>query len=78
MGKLSYLMMGRVLAAKYSDPDNPVINVKIKNTLISNTLISLGATINVMTRENMQALHLTSLRGTPVGLQLTNRSTIKP
>jgi hypothetical protein len=49
MGKLSDLMMGGVLAAKYSDPGSLVVNVKINNTLIHNTLIDLGATINVMT-----------------------------
>jgi hypothetical protein len=52
--------------------------VKINNTLISNTLIDLGATINIMTHETMQALGLTGLRGTPTVLQLTDRSTIKP
>jgi hypothetical protein len=78
MGKLSDLMMGGVLTAKYSDPGSPVINVQINNTLISNTLIDLGATINIMTHETMQALGLTGLRGTPTVLQLTDRSTIKP
>jgi hypothetical protein len=42
MGKLFDLMMGGVLAAKYSDPDIHVVNVKINNTLIHNTLIDLG------------------------------------
>jgi hypothetical protein len=41
MGKLSYLMMGGVLTAKYSDPGSPVVNVKINNTLIRNTLMTL-------------------------------------
>jgi hypothetical protein len=37
MGKPSYLMMGGFLAAKYSHLGNPVVNVKINNTLIRNT-----------------------------------------
>jgi hypothetical protein len=71
-------MMGGVLAAKYSDHGSPVVNVQIKYKLISNTLIDLGASINVMTCETMQALGLTCLRETPIVLQLTNISTIKP
>jgi len=77
MGKLSDLMMGGVLAAKYSDPSSPIVNVQIKNTLISNTLIDLGDTINVMTHETMEDLGLTGLWETPIVLQLPNRSTIK-
>jgi hypothetical protein len=62
MGKLSDLMIGGVLATKYSDPSNPNINVQIKNTLISNTLINLGDSINVMTCDTMQSLGLVGLR----------------
>ena len=71
-------MMGGVLAAKSYDPNSPFINVEIKNTLISNTLIDLGDAINVMTCKTMQALGLMGLRGTPTILQLANRSTINP
>jgi hypothetical protein len=49
MGKLSDLMMGGVLTAKYYDPDSLVVDRKINNTIISNTLIDLWATINIMT-----------------------------
>jgi hypothetical protein len=52
MGKLSYLMMGGVLTAKYSDLGSPVVNVQINNTLISNTLIDLGVSINIMTQDH--------------------------
>jgi hypothetical protein len=64
----SDLMMGVVLAAKYSNPDILVVNVKINNTLISNILINLGASIEIMTRETMETLGLTSLRETPTVL----------
>ena len=56
MGKLTDLIMGGVLTAKYSDPSSPLVNVKINNILINNTLINLVVSINVMTRETMQAL----------------------
>jgi len=77
MGKLSDLMMGEVLTTKYSGPSSPLVNVKINNTLIRNTLIDLVVSINVMTRKTMQALGLTSLRETPTLLQLADKSTIK-
>jgi hypothetical protein len=77
MGKLSDLMMGGVLATKYSDPGSPIINVEISNTFISNMLIDLGANIDVTTRETMQTLGITGLRATPIVLQLPVRSTIK-
>jgi hypothetical protein len=46
MGKLLDLIMGRVLTDKYFDPGSPVVNVKINNKLIRNTLIDLGVPIN--------------------------------
>jgi hypothetical protein len=78
MGKLSYVMMGGFLATKYFDPRSLFVNVKIYNTLISNTLIDLGATINIMTHNTMQSLGLTSLSATPIVHQLAYRSTFKP
>jgi hypothetical protein len=65
MVKLLDLMMGGFLVTKYFDLDSPVVNVQVNNTLISNTLIDLGATINVMRCETMQALGIIGLRGTP-------------
>jgi hypothetical protein len=55
--KISNLMMGGVLATKYSDLGSLVVNVHINNTHISNTLIDLGVTINIMTHKTMQVLH---------------------
>jgi hypothetical protein len=71
-------MMGRVLTAKYADPGSSIFNVKINNTLITNTLIDLGATINAMMCETMETLGLTNLRETQNVLQLAHRSIIKP
>jgi hypothetical protein len=55
MGKLPYLMMGRVIIDKHSDLGSPVVNVKINNTIISKILIYLGASINIMTCDTMQS-----------------------
>ena len=45
-----------VTAKKYVEPGNPVVTVLINKTPIENTLIELGATINVMTLETL--IHL--------------------
>jgi hypothetical protein len=78
MGKLSNLMMGGVLVAKYSDPGSLVVKFHINDTLISNTLIDLWVSINLMMPETVQALGLRGLWETPTVLQLADRSTIKP
>jgi hypothetical protein len=78
MCKLSELMMGGIISAKYFDFGSPIINVHIKNTLITNTLIDLGTAINFMTRDTIEALRLIVLRETVTVLQLDNISTIKP
>ena len=49
IGKLSELIMGKTLLAKYDDIGNPTITVEIGNAHIPNVLVDLGAAINVMT-----------------------------
>ncbi len=44
-------MLGNVTIPKYVDPSNPVIQVNIGTISIANTLVDLGATINVMTND---------------------------
>ena len=78
IGKLSKLIMGKNILAKYDDPGNPTVTVQIGNTQIPNVLVDLGATINVMTIETVRKLGLTNLRPTPTILELADRSTIKP
>lgn len=77
LGKFSKLMTGGVLAAKYSDPDNPMVNEDIKNNVILNTLIHFCFLINVMKHETVEVLGLYVLIQTPTMLQLTCRSTLK-
>jgi hypothetical protein len=49
-------MLGKVFVAKYMDPGSLVVKVNINNTSISNTLVDLGAAINIMTKETMEKL----------------------
>lgn len=48
IGKLFELMIYKPLLTKYNDPGNPTIIVYIDGKPIINTLIDLGATINLM------------------------------
>jgi hypothetical protein len=78
VGQLADLMSGKIYMKKYVDPGSPIVKIHINNIAIANTLIDLGATINVMTKDTMNKLQLSNLRNTPTILQLADRSTIKP
>jgi hypothetical protein len=78
IGYLVDLMLGKILTTKYIDPGSPIVDVHINNICIPNTLIDLGVSINVMTKETIQKLKLTNLRQTPIVLQLVDRSIIQP
>jgi hypothetical protein len=79
VGQLSELMLGQTVNPKYIDPGNPVVQVYIGKTPIPNTLIDLGATINIMTVEVMENLNLHNLmHQTPTILQMDDRSVVKP
>ena len=52
------------MPSKYNDPGNPVVTVEINGIYLSNTLIDLGATINVMIVDTMSTLQLNHLRPT--------------
>lgn len=51
MGKLLKFLMGEFLWLNIN-PGSSVVNVQINPTLISNTLIEIGVTINFMTQKN--------------------------
>ena len=78
IGDFAKLMMGNTLPAKYSNPGSPIVRVKINGISLSNTLIDLGATINVMTKQTMDRLGITNLRQTYTILQLADQSLVKP
>ena len=51
-------MLGNITNPKYADHSSPVIQVYIGPIVISNTLVDLGAAINVMTNETKLKLSL--------------------
>jgi len=72
-------MLGEVICPKYLDLRSPVIDVHINCTIVPHTLIDLGASINVMTKDTMLKLNLQgSLRKTTTILKLVDHSTITP
>jgi hypothetical protein len=75
--KLEGLILIGVSIAKYSYHGSPIVDVHINEITILKTLIDLGDTINVMTRETMRTLGITCLRQTPMLLQLADRWTVK-
>ena len=77
-GRVAELMKGCVSMEKYTDPGNHVVSIQIGNVLVSNVLIYLEETINVMTKQTMDQLRLSHLRPTPTMLELADRSKINP
>ena len=72
LGKLSYLMLGKDMHVKYDDPGNPMLTIQINKIDLPNTLVDLGATINVMTARTLSALGLPNPRPTPTVLELAD------
>jgi hypothetical protein len=64
--------------SKYSDPRNPVVTIEINGVALPNTLIDLGAAINVMSVNTMKTLQLDHLRPTQTLLDLVDKSIITP
>ena len=52
--------------------------IQIQRKQFPNTLVDLGATINIITKEAWETQYLAHLRRTLTFLELENRSTIKP
>ena len=50
VGKIADIMMGKVTMQKYVDPSSPIVKTTINRVEIPNTLIDLGAAINIMSR----------------------------
>ena len=65
VGKISYIMLGKMTIQKYLDPGSPIIKIHINGTKITNTLIDLGAAINIMSRQVMDTFRLPNLQYTP-------------
>ena len=79
IGELSDHISGTPKISKYDDPGNPIVTVVIDKVSIGNTLIDLGAAINMMTTTALAALKLERfLRPTPTVLELADHTTVKP
>jgi hypothetical protein len=63
---------------KYNDPGNPVVTVEINDISLPNTLIDLGAAIDVMYFDTMQKLQINHLRPTQTMIELVDKSVINP
>ena len=72
IGKLFDLMVGKDTPVKHDDPGNPMLTVQINHTDLPNTLVDLGAAINVMTTGTLSALGLPNPRPTPTVLELAD------
>lgn len=78
VGRAAELMTQCMHMEKYTNSENPIVSVQIGDVLISNVLIDLGVAINVMTSQTMDQLGLDHIHPTPIVLELTDRSKIKP
>ena len=78
VGRLSDIMLGKIMPVKYEDPGNLILTVQINGVEIPNVLMDLGAAINTITIETMNTLGLSNIKPTPTILELADRSTIKP
>lgn len=65
IGQLEDIMLRNITIPKYSGPRSPIIKVSIGKVSIPNTLVDLGATINVMKNETKERLSLEGIRPTP-------------
>jgi hypothetical protein len=77
-GQLANLMSTSITMEKYIDPGVPLVIISINNFSIPNTLIDLGATINVMTMETLRNLKIYNIRPTPTILEFADRSKVNP
>jgi hypothetical protein len=75
---LSDLILCRQEPIKYADPGNPIVTVQIQGCSFPNTLVDLGAAINILTMETCNTLGFDSFEPTPIMLQLANRSVVQP
>jgi hypothetical protein len=63
---------------KYNDPGNPVVTIEINGISLPNTLIDLGAAINVMPFETMQKLQINHLIPNQTMIELADNAVISP
>nr|XP_027072104.1 uncharacterized protein LOC113696920 [Coffea arabica] len=71
-------VLQRNLPPKCGDPGRFTVPCKIGNTLIRNTLLDLGASINVMPKSMYASLNLGPLKETEIIIQLADRTNAYP
>ena len=68
---ISKLILGKI--PKYKDSSNLIVIVQISKANIPNTLVNLGATINIMTMETLEMLGFTNIIPKPIVLELDDQ-----
>jgi len=54
VGKIADIKMGKIAIQKYVDLRSPIVKTHINGVEIQNTLIDLGAAINIMSKQTME------------------------
>jgi hypothetical protein len=79
VGGLSEYISDQPKLANYGNPGNPIVTITINEVSIANTLIDLGAAINVMNATTLEQLQLQPfLRPTPTILELADKTRVIP
>eukprot|EP00253_Pinus_taeda_P006540 PITA_06540 len=78
VGTLCDLLSGKETPIKYEDPRNPIVTVQIYGQTLTNSLVDLGAAINIFTTATCQKLGITSTEPTSTLLELADRSMVRP
>lgn len=78
VGTLSDLLLGEETPLRYEDPGNPIVTVHIYGRSFPNTLVNLGATINILTTETCEELGIIALEPTTTLLELVDRLVVRP
>lgn len=78
VGTLSDLLFGGETLVKYEDIGNSIVIIQLYGHSFPNTLVDLGAAINILTIKTCQELGITALEPTTPLLELANCSVIRP
>eukprot|EP00253_Pinus_taeda_P012743 PITA_12743 len=78
VGTLSDQLLGKQAPIKYEGPGNPVVTIQIQGYTFPNTLVDLGAAINIMTTETYRVLGIINLEPTSTLSELVNKSIVRP
>ncbi|XP_027166489.1 uncharacterized protein LOC113766504 [Coffea eugenioides] len=78
VGENVSVVLQRKLPPKCRDPGRFTVPCKIGNTLIRNTLLDLGVSINVMPKSMYASLNLGPLKETEIIIQLADRTNAYP